>query len=247
MPEEINRIVTDHLSRYLFVTEKFGVENLRKEGIPKKNIFLVGDVMIDTLTAYGNKFRRSQVLNKLSLSPGEYILVTLHRPVNVDNKKNLLKIIRVFEKISGSKIIFPVHPRTRKMLNQFSLTKRLRKIKNLLICEPFNYTDFIKLLSNSRFVITDSGSIQSEATFLRIPCLTLRESLEKPEAITKGTVTLCSLDINFILRKVHEILKGEYKKGKIPSLMDGKAAERIAKILYSLSFPRRRESSRSKS
>jgi len=152
--------------------------------------------------------------------------------VNVDNKKNLKKAISLFERISGLKIIFPVHPRTKKMFNKFSLTARLKKVKNLHICEPFNYTDFINLLSNSKLVITDSGGIQSEATFLKIPCLTLRDSLEKPEAIKMGTVTLCSLNINFILRKVREIVTGKYKKGKIPKLMDGKAAERIAKIIY---------------
>jgi UDP-N-acetylglucosamine 2-epimerase (non-hydrolysing) len=248
MPEELNRLVSDHLSKYLFVTESFGVQNLRKEKVLKKNIFLVGDVMIDTLLKYRNKFEKSKILKKLKISPGNYGLVTLHRPVNVDNKNNLKKIVRLFERISklktdlrGAKatkqprelkIIFPVHPRTKKMFRKFNLTNRLKKIKNLKLCEPFNYTDFIRLLSNCKLVLTDSGGIQSEATFLKIPCLTLRDSLEKPEAIKLGTVTLCSLNINFIMRKIREILNGKYKKGKIPKLMDGKASERIARILY---------------
>lgn len=233
MPEEINRIVTDHVSGMLFVTEPAGIKNLLHEKISKKRIHLVGDVMIDTLKEFEGKFRASKALSKLKLHRGEYVIVTLHRPANVDNKKNAGKIVSLLEKISmlGLKIVFPVHPRTRKMFKQFGLSLRLSKIKYLKLSAPLNYTDFIKLLSNSKLVITDSGGIQSEATFLKIPCLTLRETSEKPETVSIGTVTLCGLDLNFVMKKVREIRADRYKRGEIPRLMDGKAAERIGKII----------------
>jgi UDP-N-acetylglucosamine 2-epimerase (non-hydrolysing) len=233
MPEEINRIVTDHVSGMLFVTEPAGVKNLLHEKISKKRIHLVGDVMIDTLKKFEGKFRASKVLSKLKLHRDEYVIVTLHRPANVDNKRNAGKIVSLLEKISmlGLKIVFPVHPRTRKMFRQFGLSMRLSKIKDLKLTAPVNYTDFMKLLAKSKFVITDSGGIQSEATFLKIPCLTLRETSEKPETIKLGTVTLCGLNMNLVMKKVREILDGKYKRGRIPPLMDGKAAERIGRII----------------
>jgi UDP-N-acetylglucosamine 2-epimerase (non-hydrolysing) len=239
MPEEINRIVTDIISKYLFVTEKAGADNLKQEGVSKDKIFLVGDVMIDSLTANRKKFESSTALRKLDLKRKEFILLTLHRPANVDVKNNLEKIISLLEKISVSfssrdekiKMVFPIHPRTKKMLKSFGLSGRIQKIKDLLITDPAGYTDFIHLLKNSLLVITDSGGVQEEATFLRIPCLTLRDSFERPETITKGTNTLCGLNNELVLSKVKEVLTGKYKKSLIPKLMDGKAAQRIVKIL----------------
>ena len=239
MPEEINRIVTDIISKYLFVTEKAGADNLLHEGINKDRIFLVGDVMIDSLIANRKKFGSSVILRELNLRKKEYILMTLHRPANVDNKKSLEKIIKLLEQISGilshrnnkMKMVFPVHPRTQKMLKSFGLAGRLSRITNLLSTEPEGYTDFINMLTNSLFVITDSGGIQEEATFLHIPCLTLRYSFERPETISKGTNTLCGLDEKLVLSKVNEVLDGKYKRSVIPELMDGKAAQRIVKIL----------------
>jgi UDP-N-acetylglucosamine 2-epimerase (non-hydrolysing) len=239
MPEEINRIVTDNLSEYLFVTEKAGITNLVNEGVPKKKIFLVGDTMIDSILYYKNKFAKTDITEKLGLRKGNYVLTTIHRPVNVDKKENLSKIISIFirisriaERFSGEiKIVFPVHPRTLKMIGEFGLRDEFNKIKNLIITEPAGYTDFIRMLMDSRFVVTDSGGIQEEATYLKIPCLTLRDSFERPETLSIGSNTLCGLNENIIARKVNEIFSGTYKKGKVPKLMDGKAAGRIVKIL----------------
>lgn len=241
MPEEINRIVTDNLSKFLFVTEKAGVCNLNKEGISKDKVFLVGDTMIDSLIMFRRKFLNPGILKKYKVSPGRYALATIHRPVNADNRKNLTKVISILEntvKLAGSadsdfKILFPIHPRTKKMLGKFGLLSRFRKMKNLILSDPIGYTEFIGLLARSKFVITDSGGIQEEATFLKVPCLTLRDSFERPETISIGSNTLCGLKEKLILRKVKDILSAKYKTCKIPKLMDGKAAGRILKIILS--------------
>ena len=239
MPEEINRILTDIMSKFLFVTEKSGVDNLIKEGISKDRIFLVGDVMIDSLAANRKKFRSSGIMHKLGVNKNGFILLTLHRPANVDNRNNLTRIVNILEKLSyfisriskDEKIIFPVHPRTKKMLVKFGLYGKLKKISSIIITEPTGYTDFIHLLTNSNLVITDSGGIQEEVTFLQIPCLTLRDSFERPETITRGTNTLCGLDAVFVLSKVKEVFENKYKRSVVPKLMDGKASQRIVKIL----------------
>ncbi len=244
MPEEINRIVTDSLSEKLFITEAEGVKNLLKEGINRKKIFLVGDTMIDSLAYFRKKINTSKILTKLGLKKSKYILSTIHRPVNVDSKENFSKIISIFEKVSSKslsfdqdiKIVLPMHPRTLKMAKKFSLIGRIRNIKNLFTIDPTGYTDFIKLLSDCKLIITDSGGIQAEATFLQIPCLTLRESFERPETLKLGTNTLCGLNELEIIRKAVEIFTGSYKKGKIPELMDGKASKRIVKVIKSRLF-----------
>jgi len=239
MPEEINRIVTDLLSKYLFVTEKAGVTNLLNEGIPKERIFLTGDVMIDSLVMNRKNFRKSKILKKYRLVPGKYLLVTIHRPVNVDKVENSKKIINIFMAISGYikdfgneyKIIFPIHPRTQKMLSKFNLYTILESIPNMILMEPAGYSDFINLLSNCKLVLTDSGGIQEEATFLKVPCLTMRDSFERPETIEKGSNTLCSLNKDKIKKTIEEIFKGKYKKFSVPSLMDGKASKRIVEVI----------------
>lgn len=244
MPEEINRIVTDSLSEMLFITEFEGVKNLVKEGISRKKIFLTGDTMIDSLAYYRKKINSSKILAKLGLKKRKYILSTIHRPVNVDSKESFTRIISIFEKVSAKalsfdpaiKIILPIHPRTLKMAERFSLISRLKDIRNLLTIEPAGYTDFIKLLTDSKMVITDSGGIQEEATFLKIPCLTLRESFERPETLKIGTNTLCGLNEELVVKKTGEIFRGVYKEGKIPELMDGKASKRIVKIIKSRLF-----------
>jgi UDP-N-acetylglucosamine 2-epimerase (non-hydrolysing) len=236
MPEEVNRIVTDHLSDYLFVTEEAGVKNLLKEGISKDRIFLTGDVMTDALIKYNEKFDKPHLLKRHELYERQYGIITIHRPVNTDNKNNLLKIIKIFEEVYENyrntlKLVFPVHPRTLKMLASFGYSNRLKKLPNLKLTEPYSYTDFIALLSLSAFVLTDSGGIQSEATFLKIPCLTLRDSFEKPFTIKYGPVTLCGLDRELILGKIDEIMTGKYKKFRIHPLMDGNSTGRIVKII----------------
>lgn len=244
MPEEINRIVTDALSEMLFITERAGVDNLLKEGVKRNRIFLTGDTMIDSLVHFRKKINSSEVLKKLGIKKQKYVLATIHRPVNVDNKENFAKIISIFEGIShsartndpGIKIVLPIHPRTLKMAEKFALLKKLEGINNIIITEPAGYTDFIKLLTDCKFVVTDSGGIQEEATFLKIPCLTLRESFERPETLKLGSNTLCGLNEKLIIKKTAEIFKGKYKKGKIPHLMDGKAAVRIVKVIKTRLF-----------
>lgn len=235
MPEEINRIVTDSLSDMLFITEKEGVKNLLKEGVSRKKIHLVGDTMIDSLVYFRKKFSTSGILKKLKLKKGRYILSTIHRPVNVDSKENLAKIISTFGRVSEKalsydpeiKIVLPIHPRTLKMAENFSLLEKLKSIPGILTIDPAGYTDFIKLLTDSKLVITDSGGIQEEATFLKIPCLTLRDSFERPETLSLGSNTLCGLNEALVVKKISEIFTGKYKKGRIPHLMDGKASKRI--------------------
>ena len=244
MPEEINRIVTDAVSEMLFITERAGVDNLLNEGVKKSRIFLTGDTMIDSLVHFRKKISSSNVLKRLGLKKQKYVLATIHRPVNVDNRANLEKIISIFEKISAKalsfdpevKLVLPIHPRTLKMAEKFSLLKRLNGIKNLITTEPAGYTDFIKLLTECKLVITDSGGIQEEATFLRIPCLTLRESFERPETLMIGSNTLCGLNEKLVVKKTAEIFNGKYKKGKIPRLMDGKAGQRIVKAIKTRLF-----------
>lgn len=239
MPEEINRVVTDMLSKYLFVTEKAGVKNLLNEGIACDKIFLTGDVMIDSLKMNTRNFRKSGMMKKLGLKKKRFVLATIHRPVNVDNKINAFKIINIFKGLSellhnfdqSSSVVFPVHPRTFKMLHKFNLYKSLASLTNIKLIEPAGYTNFISLLINCNFVITDSGGIQEEATFLKVPCLTLRDSFERPETIEQGSNTLCALNKEKILKNAKNILNIRYKKFKIPSLMDGKAAQRIIGIL----------------
>lgn len=223
MPEEINRILTDHISDYLFVTEQAGVNNLIKEGVDKNKIFLKGNIMIDALC--GILENKSDIVKKFDLK--KYSLVTLHRPGNVDNRKELKKILDILEKISNkSQVVWPIHPRTKKNIENFKFGERLKK---LLVLEPLGYLDFITMVRHAQLVLTDSGGIQAETTYLKIPCLTLRETTEQPETIFHGTNILAdirrAIDIE---KKLADIKKRNYK---IPKFWDGKTAERIVQVL----------------
>lgn len=227
MPEEINRRLTDHISSLLFVTEPSGLKNLLEEGISRDKIYLVGNIMIDTLTRLKLKTKDSKILKKLELEKKNYAVLTLHRPSNTDNPKTLKYLLNIFVEIQKKiKIIFPVHPRTRKVLEKLELQP-----ENLRVINALGYLDFLALVSRSKFVLTDSGGIQEETTFLGIPCLTLRENTERPITINQGTNILCGNNRKKILKKVDEILRGKYKKSKVPKLWDGKTAKRIVKIL----------------
>jgi len=231
MPEEINRIVTDSLSDYLFTTCRDANKNLAKEGVNRNKIFFTGNVMIDTLKKFIIKAEKRKTFRRLSLNDGAYALLTLHRPSNVDDKATLEKILKTMAQISmKTKIIFPAHPRTKKQIEKYKLKKYLQKGK-IKVIEPVGYLDALNLMKHSRFVLTDSGGMQEETTVLGVPCITMRENTERPITVTQGTSTLVGNSTAKITRAVNQILNGKYNKGKIPELWDGKSARRIVKIL----------------
>jgi UDP-N-acetylglucosamine 2-epimerase (non-hydrolysing) len=233
MPEEINRLLTDAISDMLFVTEQSGVDNLKNEGIDDDKIHFVGNVMIDTLLANKEKAEVSSILEELNLEERHYAVITLHRPSNVDNMENLAKIISAFEKIQNDvTLVFPIHPRTRNNIKGTELDARIEKMENMILLDPVGYLDFLCLMSNAAFVMTDSGGIQEETTILGVPCMTLRENTERPVTITEGTNRLVSITTEDILSNYRQIREGG-KGGvnTVPKLWDGKAAQRIAQII----------------
>jgi len=231
MPEEMNRILTDRLSDFLFTTEESANKNLLKEGLSKEKIFFVGNVMIDTLKDHLKKSKKSKILQKMKIKKKSYTLLTLHRAEIVDQKENL-HLISDLLKIIGQKmpIIFPIHPRTKQKIKEFELEEEF-KMPNLIITEALGYLDFLNLESNAKVVITDSGGIQEETTFLKVPCLTLRSETERPVTTKIGTNVITGLDREKVLKEIDLILKNKFKKGSIPPLWDGKAAQRIVRIL----------------
>jgi len=231
MPEEINRILTDALSDLLFVTEQSGIDNLRREGVLENKIRFVGNVMIDTLIQHLEKARQSDIKKRLGV-PERYGLVTLHRPSNVDQKEVLESLVDCLVEVAKKIfLIFPVHPRTFKNIKEFSLLERLQSAGHILLTEPLGYLDFLNLIETATLMITDSGGIQEEATFLSVPCVTLRENTERPVTITEGTNLLIGTNPEKILKAVEEILAGRGKEAKVPKYWDGKAGERIVKVL----------------
>jgi UDP-N-acetylglucosamine 2-epimerase (non-hydrolysing) len=256
MPEEVNRILTDHISDLLFVTEESGIINLNNEGINEGKIYFVGNTMIDTLLIYENKAGKSSILKELDLlrfkfkmntkrstnivSP--FALVTLHRPSNVDNKDNFTNIIEALAEFSRSiDVVFPVHPRTQNKIKEFGLEdyfdfyflKQSKEDKSIsksrgriLLLNPLGYIDFLSLMKNAKVVLTDSGGIQEETTCLGVPCVTIRENTERPVTVTQGTNILSGFDKQKIIDSVKLQMEKEYKK-RVPELWDGKAAVRI--------------------
>lgn len=233
MPEENNRLVTDELSNFFFVTEKSGLHNLTNEG-KKGNQVFVGNTMIDTLVAYETEIEKSNIIHDYNLLNKKYILTTIHRPSNVDNKEGIEKLINIITSLSDFIFFFPIHPRTVKNVDMFDLKTKFENLENLILTEPLGYFEFQKLIKYSQLVLTDSGGIQEETTYRQIPCLTLRENTERPITINKGSNTLMPFDINLILSKVNQIENGTYKKGQIPELWDGKATERIMKFISNI-------------
>jgi UDP-N-acetylglucosamine 2-epimerase (non-hydrolysing) len=232
MPEELNRLTTDALADFLFVSEESGLKNLRKEGITEEKMYFVGNVMIDSLVHYREKAKRSEVAKTLGLSSKQYVLVTLHRPSNVDHEDSLRRIFEVLQRLSERiTVVFPIHPRTRKMMDRFGLSDAVRAARNLILTDPLGYLDFLSLMDSAALLITDSGGIQEETTFLQVPCLTLRENTERPVTIEVGTNQLCGNNLESVVPKSLEILDGKGKRGSIPELWDGKASERITEIL----------------
>ncbi|MDJ0786647.1 MAG: UDP-N-acetylglucosamine 2-epimerase (non-hydrolyzing) [Myxococcota bacterium] len=228
MPEEINRLMTDAISRWLFVTEPAGEVNLRKENVDPSWIHFVGNVMIDTLLANVERAKERDTLERHGLEPGGYGVLTLHRPSNVDDADHLRKLFSVLEEIHQEiPIVFPVHPRTTAAI-QNKLGGRPPALRML---EPLGYLDFLRLLMDARLVLTDSGGIQEETTVLRVPCLTLRENTERPVTIDQGSNLLVGTDPDVIRAEARRILDDDAKEGGIPDLWDGGAAARIVDVL----------------
>ena len=232
MPEEINRILTDSISDFLFCTEPSGVDNLFHEGIPGERIHLAGNVMADTLLMNRERADQSTVLEDLDLEPGEYAVLTLHRPSNVDDGKVLLKLLDALAVIQKDlPVIFPVHPRTRQRLQGGPWGDHVSRMPNLRQVDPLGYLEFLKIMVHARVVLTDSGGIQDETTILGVPCLTLRHNTERPITCASGTNRLVGTDPTTIINAYREIRAGKVQKHTPPDLWDGRAAERLVAIL----------------
>ncbi len=231
MPEEINRIVTDSVCDMLLVSEPAGMENLRREGHPEERLHLVGNVMIDTLLRLLPKAQSRETPARHGLRPGDYGVVTLHRPANVDRPEILGPLVDVLLEASKElRLVFPIHPRTRERLKRFGLMERMNG-NGLIPLAPLGYLDFLALTSQARLIVTDSGGLQEESTALGVPCLTMRPNTERPITVEVGTSTLIGNDAEALRARLREILGGSYKQGQRPALWDGRAAERIAAIL----------------
>jgi UDP-N-acetylglucosamine 2-epimerase (non-hydrolysing) len=228
MPEEINRVLTDSISDWLFVTERSGVRNLRREGIPRERIFLVGNVMIDTLRACRRRSEESAILEQLGLVGRPYGVLTLHRPANVDDPAVFGGLLDAIERLQRElPVVFPVHPRTRKALAGAGG----RPLPQLILTEPLGYLDFLKLVAHARLVLTDSGGLQEETTVLGVPCLTLRNNTERPITVRQGTNRLVGLDPERVTAVARAVLQARPRPGRVPDLWDGQAAVRIVDIL----------------
>jgi len=232
MPEEINRLVTDVLASYLFTPSRDADENLRREGIPENRIFFVGNVMIDTLRRCLGQAEGSKALERLGVRKREYVLVTLHRPSNVDDPSVLGEILEAITDIQRRvPVVFPVHPRTEKQLREFGFGPKVLEATNLRVIPPLGYLDFLALQMHARLVLTDSGGVQEETAVLGVPCLTLRENTERPVTLADGNNRIVGSSKERILAGASEFLNGARPRCRAPEFWDGRAAERIVAVL----------------
>ncbi|MFM1931807.1 MAG: hypothetical protein RL226_1110 [Bacteroidota bacterium] len=236
MPEEINRILTDEITDVYFVTEQSGLDHLLNSGINPDRMHFVGNTMIDTMVAFQEQIERSDIRERIGLtSERPYALMTFHRPALVDSETGLQLLIEILTDVSEHyNMVLPIHPRTRKNLAKFGLLEAFEAIQGLITTEPIGYFEFQNLINHAAFILTDSGGIQEETTFRRIPCLTLRPNTERPVTVELGTNLLAPLDRLVIREHIRSIREGRYKKGSIPPLWDGKSTERIMQIIASL-------------
>lgn len=227
MPEEINRMVTDSLADYFFTTSEVANANLRRCGVEENNLFFVGNVMIDTLLANRSRFVKPQIYDTLGLQPQQYLMLTMHRPANVDEADKLQRMMHeIVNHVQGLPIVFPIHPRTAKIFKDLGI-----EAPNLHIVEPMGYLEFNYLVERAKAVITDSGGITEETTVMGVPCITLRDNTERPETCTIGTNELIGTNPDHIKLALDRLFSGQWKKGGIPPLWDGHAAERIVDII----------------
>jgi UDP-N-acetylglucosamine 2-epimerase (non-hydrolysing) len=232
MPEEINRLLTDQMSDLLFVSERVGVENLLREGVAPNCIHLTGNIMIDALVRFESEADRSSILKTLQIQPGNYFVMTLHRAGNVDSRETLAQLVPLIGRIGArAPLVFPVHPRTLRNLEEFGLLSELRSAAGVKLTEPLGYLDFLCLTKNASGVLSDSGGVQAETTHLNVPCLTLRQETEQPVTVELGTNTLIGLDFEGVLHWVDAVCEGNRKKTQPIPWWDGKAAERITEAL----------------
>lgn len=230
MPEEINRMVTDALADYFFTTTELANENLLKAGVSNERIFFVGNVMIDTLLVNKHRFQKPSFFDKMELRKGNYFVLTMHRPANVDETEKLKALMHeIVSNTHNLPVVFPIHPRTAKIFSELDIIA-----PNLKIVEPMGYLEFNYLVENAKAVITDSGGITEETTVMGVPCITLRDNTERPETITIGTNELIGTDPSAIKPALNKLFAGDWKKGGIPALWDGKAASRIVNHLIEI-------------
>lgn len=230
MPEEINRMVTDSITNYFFTTSQVANDNLKRSGVSNDRIFFVGNTMIDSLLSNLEKVKVPDFWNDLSLEPQQYLLLTLHRPSNVDSPQKLHELLTaVGDSARGNSVVFPVHPRTNKTLSELESIPN-----NILLVEPQPYLQFVYLLKYAKGVITDSGGITEETTMLKVPCMTLRDSTERPETVSIGTNELLGTDPAKIPPALDRLFAGEWKQGDIPEKWDGRTGERIVSELEKL-------------
>lgn len=237
MPEEINRVVTDSITDYFFTTSETANSNLRTAGVTNDKIFFVGNTMIDTLLKQMPRFRKPDFRDAIGLTSGAYIIMTLHRPSNVDDKNSLQRLVSEITRAAGElPVVFPVHPRTAKMLDNSSTN-----FPNLICVDPLGYLEFNYLVKNAKAVVTDSGGITEEATVMGVPCMTLRNSTERPETCEIGTNELLGTDPANIAPAFRRLYSGNWKKGGIPALWDGHTSERIVNHIIQLFKPDRHD------
>jgi UDP-N-acetylglucosamine 2-epimerase (non-hydrolysing) len=234
MPEEINRVLTDEITDYFFITEQSGIDNLTEEKKKGAKHF-VGNTMIDTMVGFEENIQASNILEELELQSGEFVLMTIHRPATVDFEEELIKLRDLVRELTKEqKVVFPIHPRTVNNLKKFGMYEEFVKCERLIITPPMDYFGFQRLIADCMVILTDSGGIQEESTFRQVPCLTLRPNTERPSTITLGTNELITFDQELIMDRLQKIKDGTFKKGTVPPLWDGKATNRVLEIIAGL-------------